>query len=60
MPPFHSRSAGALRIALRSSAGVIALVPDGSCSRRATDAAIGTDFADREYTPPPGLSSFWS
>ena len=44
----------------RWTTGVIALVPDGSCSRRATDAEIGTDFADREYTPPPGPSSFWS
>jgi hypothetical protein len=60
MPPFHSRSAGALRIAFMSSAGVSAFVPDGRASRRATDCEIGTDFAARENTPPPGLSSFGS
>ena len=46
MPPFHSRSTGALRIALISSAGVIASTPRVDAERR-TDRVVERDPLQR-------------
>ncbi len=57
MPPFHSRSAGASRMAWISSVGVI-FVTAGSMPRAAAIAAVmSTDLAERGKTPPPALMS---
>jgi hypothetical protein len=55
MPPFHSRSTGARRIADISSDGVrwSARTSSASC----TWALSGIDFAVRGNTPPPSLIS---
>ena len=51
MPPFHSRSTGARRIAWISSLGVSRSASTSSASRTCGDSAI--DFAVRGKTPPP-------
>ena len=48
MPPFHSRSTGASRIAFIRSAGVIDVTPSASPSDCATCGLIDTDLAARE------------
>ena len=53
MPPFHSRSTGALRMARISSAGVILVAVDSMPSAAFTCGVTGTDFALRGKTPPP-------
>ena len=54
MPPFHSRSTGACRIACISSAGVIASTPVGAGrAPRAPAGVTGIDLAVRGKTPPP-------
>jgi hypothetical protein len=54
MPPFHSRSTGAVRIARISSGGLTAPVASRPSAAR-TSAETGIDLAVRGYTPPPGL-----
>ena len=53
MPPFHSRSTGAERIAFIRSAGVILLTPWSRPSAARTCGVIGTDLALRAWIPPP-------
>ncbi len=53
MPPFHSRSTGASRIAWISWTGVIFATPGEMPSASATCGLIGIDLSEREYTPPP-------
>ena len=48
MPPFQSRSTGALRIALISSAGVIASTPASMPSAARTASLSGIRFSERE------------
>ena len=60
MPPFHSRSTGALRIALISSAGLSAAIAGSMPSTALACADNGIDFALRGYTPPPLLISLAS
>ena len=55
MPPFHSRSTGACRIAFISSAGVMVDVPLGRPRASTISRVMGTDFSDRSNTPPPAL-----
>ncbi|MCY1559221.1 hypothetical protein D9M68_962350 [compost metagenome] len=60
MPPFHSRSTGAFRMALIRSAGLIAAT-DGSIPNAALASAdSGMDLAERGNTPPPLLISLAS
>ena len=54
MPPFHSRSTGALRIAVMSSAGVSESTTPPCPAPRATCGLSGIDLAARGNTPPPG------
>ena len=54
MPPFHSRSTGARRIARMTSVGGSASSDTPSASRACGDSRI--DFAVRGYTPPPSES----
>ena len=51
MPPFHSRSTGARRIAWMTSVGVARSASVPSAARASGDSAI--DFALRGNTPPP-------
>ncbi len=53
MPPFHSRSTGALRIAFIRSGGVILATPGSRPRASRIWALIGTDLAVRGKTPPP-------
>ena len=53
MPPFHSRSTGALRQALISSAGVSASTVLARPSAARIGSLIGIDLAVRGNTPPP-------
>ena len=53
MPPFHSRSTGARRIAEISSSGDRATTAASRPSAARACAETGTDFADRGQTPPP-------
>ncbi len=57
MPPFHSRSTGARRIAFISSAGVIVFVPERSPSALTICEVIATDLAARSMIAPPGETS---
>ena len=52
MPPFHSKSTGALRIAEISSLGVMVARSSRSICRAASLSV--SDFALRSKTPPPG------
>ncbi len=60
MPPFHSRSTGALRIALISSFGLIASTDASMPSACLASALSGIDLAERANTPPPVPISFAS
>ena len=51
MPPFQSRSTGALSMALISSLGVSASAWTSRARRTCTDSGI--DLAERGQTPPP-------
>ena len=51
MPPFHSRSTGARRIARMTSLGGSASASTFKAAR--TWGESGIDFADRGHTPPP-------
>jgi hypothetical protein len=53
MPPFHSRSTGARRIAFISSFGLIAVASDSMPSAALASADNGIDLAERGNTPPP-------
>lgn len=53
MPPFHSRSTGALRIALIRSAGVILEIFSSMPSTSRMWPLIGIALAVRGKTPPP-------
>ena len=53
MPPFHSRSTGARRIAEISSSGDSAVTEPSRPSAARACAETGTDFAERGQTPPP-------
>ena len=53
MPPFHSRSTGACRIAFISSAGVSLAAPGSMPSALRTCGVTGIDLALRGWTPPP-------
>ncbi len=53
MPPFHSRSTGALRIALSRSFGDICCTSGFRPSTARTSGEIGIDFTLRGHTPPP-------
>jgi hypothetical protein len=55
MPPFHSRSTGAPRMARISSGGLSCSTPAGSPSAARISGPIGTAFAVRSHTPPPAL-----
>ena len=57
MPPFHSRSTGASRIAWISSAGVIVEVPLGRPSAATISGVMSIDFSERGNTPPPAEMS---
>ncbi len=57
MPPFHSRSTGALRIAFISSFGDSCSASPSMPSAARTCADTGIDLAARGYTPPPSLIS---
>src|SRR5262249_34602792 len=54
IPPFQSRSTGALRIARISSTGVSAVTHPSRPSAARTPGVTGTDFVVRGQTPPPG------
>ncbi|MNV42906.1 hypothetical protein D3C71_1346040 [compost metagenome] len=60
MPPFHSRSTGAFRIALIRSFGDSALTLSSRPSTSRTCGVISIDFRLRGYTPPPLLISLAS
>jgi hypothetical protein len=51
MPPFHSRSTGARRIAWMSWCGVTRSASTSSARRACGESGI--DFAVRGHTPPP-------
>ena len=53
MPPFHSRSTGALRMAFISSDGLIAAASVSMPSAAFASADNGIDLALRGHTPPP-------
>ena len=53
MPPFHSRSTGARRIAEISSSGDSAVTAASRPSAARACSETGTDLADRAQTPPP-------
>ena len=53
MPPFHSRSTGAFRIAVISSFGVIDSTLSSSPSALRTSGEIAMVLAARGNTPPP-------
>ncbi len=53
MPPFHSRSTGACRIALSNSAGASAVVVSDRPSAARACEDTGMDLAVRGQTPPP-------
>ena len=53
MPPFHSRSTGALRMAFISSIGVICSASPSMPSAAFTSGDSGMDFALRGKMPPP-------
>jgi hypothetical protein len=53
MPPFHSRSTGAFRIAFMSSFGVIESASESMCSAAFTCGVSGIVFAERGWMPPP-------
>ena len=53
MPPFQSRSTGALRIARSRSLGAMEVAPSAMPRTSAASALTGMDFAVRGYTPPP-------
>lgn len=57
MPPFHSRSTGALRMARIRSAGVIFFTPASMPRAARTWALIWMDLAERGWMPPPWESS---
>ncbi len=54
MPPFHSRSTGALTAARMSSSGVITLILRSMSSAAAISGVISIDLRERANTPPPG------
>ena len=60
MPPFHSRSTGAQRIADISSAGLSSLTPLSMPSASRISALTLIDLAERGNTPPPLLISLLS
>ena len=60
MPPFHSRSTGADRIAEIRLSGDIAVSVSGSPSTARTWGVSWIDLTDRGKTPPPADSSAWS
>ena len=53
MPPFHSRSTGARRIADINSFGLIEVASPSIPSASRASADSGIDFALRGHTPPP-------
>ena len=55
MPPFHSRSAGARRIARINSGGFNRVTSSSIPNAARISAPTGTDFAVRGHTPPPAL-----
>ncbi|SKZ66671.1 Uncharacterised protein [Mycobacteroides abscessus subsp. abscessus] len=57
MPPFHSRSTGASRIACISSGGDNASTPTSSPSAVRICSLIGIDLVSLDQTPPPSLIS---
>ncbi len=57
MPPFHSRSTGALRMARIRSAGVSLVTPDSMPRASRMCALTGMALALRGNTPPPADSS---
>ena len=54
IPPFHSRSTGAVRMAEISSSGDNAFDPGVEAEGGARLRRAGTDFTLRGQTPPPG------
>lgn len=56
MPPFHTRSTGALRMVCIRSAGVILLTDASMPSASRMCALSGIDLALRGWTPPPAES----
>ena len=60
MPPFQSRSTGALSTADISSLGASDLTPSSSPSTARTCGVISMDLALRGCTPPPLLISLAS
>ncbi len=60
MPPFQSRSTGALRMALIRSFGVSADTPSRMPSAARICGETGTDLAVRGQTPPPAEISLAS
>ena len=53
MPPFHSRSTGAFRMALISSLGVMDFTPSAMPSAARTSGVMSMDLALRGWMPPP-------
>lgn len=57
MPPFHSRSTGARRMALIRSLGASEATPSAMPSAARICGVTGIDLAVRGQTPPPGAMS---
>jgi hypothetical protein len=57
MPPFHSRSTGACRIAFISSFGAIVVTPGAIPRATRAGSDSGIDLAVRGQTPPPSEMS---
>ena len=55
MPPFHSRSAGARRMAAISSGGLSSLTSSAMPKAARISGPTGTRLAVRGHTPPPAL-----
>ncbi len=53
MPPFQTRSTGALRMACIRSAGVILVTPASMPRAARIWAVTGTALAERGWMPPP-------